>query len=82
VVPFTLVPVRQEPQRGLVGRPGFRGVDDEDLIGIARRPVVRQHIEPSAKHKAGDHTWSKSSSSRSVEVDVNEIIVRPAASAH
>jgi hypothetical protein len=35
VAPF-FVPIGQEPQRRFVGRSGFGGVDDEDLVGIAR----------------------------------------------
>jgi len=33
---FILVPIGQQSQRGFVGQSGFGGVDDEDLIGIAR----------------------------------------------
>jgi hypothetical protein len=36
VVPFTLVPISQQAQRRFVGRSGFGGVDDEDLIRVAR----------------------------------------------
>jgi NADP-dependent 3-hydroxy acid dehydrogenase YdfG len=36
MVAFILVPIGQEAQRRFVGRSGFGGVDDEDLIGVAR----------------------------------------------
>ena len=89
---LVVVPIRQQPQRGLVGRSGFGRVHDEDLIGVAGW-VERLVFDPDAREAMRDYRALAIPASAIADaiafaigqpptVDVNEIIVRPAASTH